>query len=137
MIEFLSARTSVQTNCGYSATNIYSGHFTSPNYPSNYGNGENCYWTLTSDERISLSFEAFNTEASYDYVRVYDGSSSSASLLGAFHGQSIPSSLTSSSTQMYVTFTSDGSNTYSGFSAKYEGEIIVVLLVLLHKTTTT
>merc|ERR1719433_1088290 len=38
------------------------------NYPSNYGNNEDCNVKLWGD--IPLSFEAFNTERNYDFLRL-------------------------------------------------------------------
>ena len=56
----------------------------------------------------------------YD-VRVYDGDSTSAPLIGRFSGSSLPAPITSSSTKLYVRFTSDGSSQYRGFAARYRG----------------
>ncbi|KAK3737634.1 hypothetical protein QZH41_018434, partial [Actinostola sp. cb2023] len=111
----------VQTTCSYSTINSYSGKFTSPGYPGNYGDGQTCTWTLTSSTRVSLSFQSFVTESCCDHVRVYDGDSSSFPSLGVFSGSSLPPTITSSSNQLYITFTTDSSGTTSGFSAKYQG----------------
>jgi len=112
----------VQTGCNYTVINSYSGRFTSPGYPGNYDHLEKCSWALTApNQRISLTFESFNTELRYDYVRLYDGNSSSSPLLAQFHGDRLPSNITtSSSTKLYITFTTDGSNVRTGFSAKYQ-----------------
>ena len=123
MVIFVSVSFSVQTNCGYSSINWHSGRFTSPNYPSNYGHHQNCYWTLTSNTRITLSFESFLTEGNYDYVRVYDGYSTSHASLGQFSGSIGPQSVSSSSNQMHITFQTDHSGTRQGFSAIYDGKI--------------
>ena len=83
---------------------------------------------------VTLTFTEFNTESGYDKVYVYDGSSTSAPLLGSFSGSSIPGPLTSSGGTMLVHFTSDGSVTESGWSAGYEsGEL---LPYCLHETST-
>lgn len=50
-------------------------------------------------------------------LKVYDGSSSSGALLANLCGSTTPAAVYSSGNQMYVTFTSDSSVTYSGFSA--------------------
>lgn len=112
---------SVQTNCTYTYINKQSGRLASPNYPKNYGNKQNCYWLLTSNEMIALSFESFETEDYYyDNVYVYDGISSSSKLLGQYNGNKIPPKLISSTNQLYVRFTSYyKSVTKRGFSAKY------------------
>lgn len=68
---------------------------------------------------ITLSFRDFITERNYDFVRVYDGSTTSDPLLGEFSGNTIPPVLTSSSGSLLIHFTSDYSITASGWSAEY------------------
>ncbi|XP_020915055.1 deleted in malignant brain tumors 1 protein, partial [Exaiptasia diaphana] len=111
------------TNCP--GTSQSPGRITSPNYPSNYLNGQSCYWLLTANAgAVHLSFEHFYTEQCCDKVRVYDGGSSSSSQIDEYSGTSIPSNLTSSSNQMYITFTSDGSVVYTGFVIKYTRSVV-------------
>lgn len=109
-------------NCGYAHRDTGStGYITSPNYPSMYGNGLNCYWKLRSNARVRLTFSDFRTESiSYDIVTIYDGPSSSSRQLGKYGGTSGPSSpIVSSSNYLYLTFTTDGSGAYKGFKASY------------------
>ncbi len=68
---------------------------------------------------ITLTFTSFITEANYDYVRVYDGSTTSAPLLGTFSGSSLPPVLTSSGGSMLIRFTTDYAGVTSGWSATY------------------
>ena len=91
---------------------------------STYSNNMDCRWNLTSNTVIELLFYTFTTESSADYVRVYDGDSTSAPLIGQFSGSSLPAPITSSSTKLYVQFTSDGSTGYRGFTARYRGIFI-------------
>ena len=91
---------------------------------STYNDYMDCRWGLTSNTVIELLFYTFTTESSADYVRVYDGDSTSAPLIGQFSGSSLPAPITSSSTKLYVRFTSDGSSTYAGFTARYQGIFI-------------
>ncbi len=57
---------------------------------------------------------------SYSFYKVYDGSSVNDMLLLNASGSRIPRPLTSSTAQMLVTFTTDGSwSGYSGFLATY------------------
>ena len=88
---------------------------------STYNNYMDCRWGLTSNTVIELLFYTFTTESSADYVRVYDGDSTSAPLIGQFSGSSLPAPITSSSTKLYVRFTSDGSSTNTGFTTRYQG----------------
>ena len=98
---------------------IYSTH-SAPTYSSNM----DCRWNLTSNVVIELLFYDFTTESSLDYVSVYDGDSTSAPLIGQFSGSSLPAPITSSSTKLYVRFTSDGSSQHRGFAARYRGIFI-------------
>jgi hypothetical protein len=69
-----------------------SGSFTDGSGANDYLNNSDCMWLIqpSGATSITLSFSAFNTESGYDYVRVYDGSTTSAALLGSFSGSSIP-----------------------------------------------
>ena len=91
---------------------------------SAYSSNMDCRWNLTSNGVIELLFYRFATESSADYVRVYDGDSTSAPLIGRFSGSSLPAPITSSSTKLYVRFTSDSSSEYRGFTARYRGIFI-------------
>ena len=98
---------------------IYSTHSSSA-----YSDNMDCRWSLTSNAVIELLFYYFTTESSADYVSVYDGDSTSAPLIGQFSGSSLPAPITSSSTKLYVRFTSDHSVVYRGFIARYRGILI-------------
>ena len=88
---------------------------------SNYTNNMDCAWRIQvpGASSIDLSFSEFRTETGYDFVRVYQGTSTGGTLLGTFDGASLPSTVTASGSAMYVRFTSDISNTYGGFVASY------------------
>ena len=98
-----------------------SGSFSDGSGNSSYRNNANCEWLIEVEDnlKIILEFTEFNTESCCDRVRVYDGNSSSANLLGEFAGTNIPESIRSSSNSLFVRFTSDGSVTSSGWSANY------------------
>ena len=44
----------------------------SPNYPANYGNGENCLWIITgiNGRLVDIDFKDFITENRYDQLKV-------------------------------------------------------------------
>jgi len=88
---------------------------------SSYSNDMDCNWSLSSNAKLELIFSRFATEYGGDYVYVYDGDSTSLPLIGQFSGRSVPAPITSSSNNLYVRFTSDSSNQYSGFVARYKG----------------
>ena len=68
---------------------------------------------------ITLTFSEFDLEEGNDYVRVYDGATTTAELLGEFTGTSLPDPITSSGGSMLIHFTSNGSVNASGWEASY------------------
>ena len=100
-----------------------SGTFTDGSGSANYGNNSSCKWVIApaGATQISLNFTAFNTEATYDFVRVYNGPDDTFPLLGTYSGNTLPSSISTSAGvgAMCVKFTTDTSNTLSGWSANY------------------
>jgi hypothetical protein len=88
---------------------------------SNYQANANCSWLINIDDSvrtITLSFDRFALNAT-DFVKVYDGIDASATLLGSFSGTTVPSSLTSTSSKMFITFTSASGSSAQGFLASY------------------
>jgi hypothetical protein len=88
----------------------------------NYANNENRTATLTpatAGSRIRLTFSVFNTENTYDFLRVYDGANASAPLIGAYTGTTSPGIITATNAagQLTLVFTSDGSAVRAGFEA--------------------
>ncbi|MHC1776577.1 MAG: S8 family serine peptidase [Lentimicrobium sp.] len=88
----------------------------------NYSNGENYTLTFlpaTSGAMVRAAFTAFNTESNYDYLYVYNGTSTSAPLLGTYHGTTLPGVITANNTDGALTFkfTSDVSVTPAGWEA--------------------
>jgi hypothetical protein len=93
-----------------------------PGGTGNYGNNQNVtttYCPTTAGQALIMSFTQFNTEANFDFVRVYNGPSTSSPLLGTFSGTTIPGPFTSTHPTgcLTVNFTSDGSQNASGFEA--------------------
>ncbi|CAB04034.1 CUB domain-containing protein [Caenorhabditis elegans] len=96
------------------------GVITSPNYPENYFNNENCTYQLSTlgAYKIALRFASFSTEAN-DVVTVYDGLTTDSPCLRRCSGTQRPFALTSSGNTMLVTFTSDSKGISSGFYARF------------------
>ena len=68
----------------------------------------------------SLSFTAFATEARYDFVSVYDGADDTTPvLIDDADGDQLPADVTSTGSEMLVTFRSDGSVGGTGFTADF------------------
>uniref|UniRef100_A0A1A8NMP2 CUB and zona pellucida-like domains 1 n=2 Tax=Nothobranchius rachovii TaxID=451742 RepID=A0A1A8NMP2_9TELE len=94
-----------------------SGNFMSPNYPNSYPNNLDCVWYIRPGSQIiQLDFYDVSTECGFDYIYVYDGSSTGDRLLGRFCNSTI---LHSTGSYLTVRFTTDGSITKTGFRASY------------------
>ena len=87
-----------------------------------YAHDVNCSWSIFSSTNVELVFFRFDTEENHDYIYVYDGGSMMSSLIGKYHGNSLPAVITSSSNQLYVTFSSDTKVSSTGFAASYHGK---------------
>ncbi|XP_057367019.1 deleted in malignant brain tumors 1 protein-like [Daphnia carinata] len=100
----------------------YSGIIESPNYPNEYGNGLDCRYLVQvpCGYRVRLYFNSFNTESGYDFVNVHDGPSTSDYILLRTSGTTRPSTVYSSSNEILLRFTTDGSETRSGWQATFE-----------------
>lgn len=97
----------------------------------NYLPGASCSWLIAPQDiehdsitNIKLNFNAFNTET-IDSVKVYDGDTTTASLLGTFSGNTLPSEITSSGNHLYLTFSSSDANQAGGWIADYRSTLPV------------
>uniref|UniRef100_A0A8B9LZ55 CUB and Sushi multiple domains 2 n=1 Tax=Astyanax mexicanus TaxID=7994 RepID=A0A8B9LZ55_ASTMX len=106
--------------CGGNLTGP-SGLILSPEYPEPYPHGRECDWTVsvTPDYIISLSFNHFSLEPSYDFLHIYDGPDSLSPLLGSFYGTDVPERIESSSNTLFLAFRSDASLSSNGFVLQY------------------
>ncbi len=108
---------------GTTSLTASTGTITDGSGSANYDNNSSCKWVIApaGATQISLNFTAFNTEASYDFVRVYNGPDDTSPLLGTYSGNTLPSSISTTAGvgAMCIKFTSDTSNTFSGWSANY------------------
>ena len=106
-------------------------NITSPNYPAEYGNDQDCEITITFTSRIRLLFLAFDLEHSYgcpyDYLRIFDGPSPSSPPLsqeGNLCGSTIPQPISSTGNILHILFHSDSSTAKTGFKIQpqaYDG----------------
>ena len=103
--------------------NTCSGTFIDSGGSGNYSNNESRIYTLCPDTintDLTLDFTNFDVESGYDFLYIYDGTSTSATLIGQYHnGNPPPSSITATSTSGCLTFrfTSDYSITGAGWEA--------------------
>ncbi|XP_071180845.1 adhesive plaque matrix protein 2-like isoform X2 [Mytilus edulis] len=97
---------------------LFTETITSPDFPSTYTDNLNLAWTIDagSRNRVEIRFTSFDLETCCDYVKVYNGASSS-NLLGSYNGKNIPSNHITTGRYMYITFTTDSSVERKGFSA--------------------
>jgi hypothetical protein len=101
---------------------LCSGTFTDDGGANPYRNNLNLVQTLVptaANQRVRLSFTVFDLENSYDFLEVYDGSSTAATRLGRYTGTTLPPVLTASNAAGALTlrFTTDGSVVRPGFEA--------------------
>lgn len=87
----------------------------------NYYDNENYTYTISpaNASSIDLSFFSFSTEANYDTLWLYDGSSTAAPLIGSYTGTSSPGNFTTSTGSITLRFKSDASTNSFGFRAYY------------------
>ena len=87
----------------------------------NYSNNQDCSFLIqpTGAGSVTLTFSAFNLENNYDYLRIYDGTTTGAPLLATLSGTSLPTTITSTTGAMLVRFTSDFIVTRRGFVANW------------------
>lgn len=97
------------------------GSLQSPNYPYSYPNYGCVCWMITASPGyiIHLEFQTFAIQDSYDYVKVFDGSSVYAPNLLTATGYSSPGVVHSTSSRMLVTFFSDAYETNRGFVGNF------------------
>ncbi|SOE23053.1 CUB domain-containing protein [Spirosomataceae bacterium TFI 002] len=86
---------------------------------SNYSNNEDYTQTFCAGagSNIRFSFNQFNVETNWDFLRIYDGMSTSANSLGTFTGTNSPNTVTSSTGCLTFRFTADNIYNRSGWRA--------------------
>ncbi|MGV9012460.1 MAG: CUB domain-containing protein [Flavobacteriales bacterium] len=88
----------------------------------NYANNTNSTVIIcptTSGDMVTITFSSFNTENSYDYLRIYNGTSAGAPLIATYTGTTLPAAITASNASGCLTtvFSSDGSGIAAGWAA--------------------
>ncbi len=89
---------------------------------NNYNNNRDYTMTFlpaTEGRMIRVNFVEFNTEAGYDYLYVFDGNSTNATLIGRYDGSNGPGEVTATNEEGALTFrfTSDQGVNASGWVA--------------------
>ncbi|XP_078278371.1 cubilin [Rhinoraja longicauda] len=114
--------------CGsYIVTDDIGGAITSPLYPNNYSNNQNCSWTIQAQKpfnRVTVSFTDFAIENSgagcpADVLQIFDRDNHGASSVSRYCGSTIPDPITSFSDTLLVNFISNDVHSSRGFRATY------------------
>ncbi len=93
----------------------------------NYENQAECSWLIAPDDSvnsITLHFQRFTLQPG-DTLKVYDGDTIIAPLIGIYSGADIPSDLTSAGSKILITFDSDSTGTEEGFLASWKSNLPV------------
>ncbi|MFM1745905.1 MAG: hypothetical protein RLZZ630_1842, partial [Bacteroidota bacterium] len=87
---------------------------------ANYGNSQNftqTFCSTTPGSPIQINFSAFNIENNYDFLTIYNGSSTTAPLIGNYTGTNSPGTVVASSGCITLRFTSDITINAAGWTA--------------------
>ncbi|XP_078291052.1 CUB and zona pellucida-like domain-containing protein 1 [Panthera onca] len=119
---YFSPGTSIPNCGGY--LDASEGSFTSPNYPNPHPALAYCVWHIQVEKgyKIKLHFKDIFIEVDeycrFDFIAVYDGSSTTSGLLRQVCGYVKPT-FESSSDSLTVVLSTDYANSYRGFTASY------------------
>lgn len=90
-----------------------------------YHNNERCTWLLRfpPGQRVSIQFTSFrleyNAACAFDFVEIRDGDGMASPLVGRFCGSIVPPPFISNGNTLNVTFVTDYSVNYDGFTMRY------------------
>ncbi|EDM16293.1 rCG60055, isoform CRA_a [Rattus norvegicus] len=111
--------------CGGRFKGESSGRILSPGYPFPYDNNLRCMWMIEVDPGniVSLQFLAFDTEASHDILRVWDGPPENEMLLKEVSGSLIPDGIHSTLNIVTIQFDTDFYISKSGFAIQFSSSV--------------
>jgi hypothetical protein len=92
----------------------------------NYADDERTIWTIApvGATNVTVTFNTFNLENTWDYLYIYDGADLNASLIGYYTGTSNPGTITSSGGSLTFEFRSDCATTAAGWQAVYSSNSV-------------
>ncbi|HXB41295.1 MAG TPA: N-acetylmuramoyl-L-alanine amidase [Bacteroidia bacterium] len=87
----------------------------------NYSNDEHLIWTISpaGATSVTLSFNNFDVENTWDYLYVYNGPDIWSPLVGYYSGTTNPGTLIASTGTMTIEFRSDCATTATGWNASW------------------
>ncbi|TKS88121.1 Cubilin Intrinsic factor-cobalamin receptor [Collichthys lucidus] len=110
--------------CGDELTAPY-GNIKSPGYPGNYPPSRECYWTVTVDSGLLITF-AFGTlhlehhpDCNYDFLEIRDGLLPEDPVLGKYCSTATPAPLQTTGPNAWIHFHSDFTVSDQGFHITY------------------
>ncbi|XP_070403552.1 CUB and sushi domain-containing protein 3 isoform X11 [Nothobranchius furzeri] len=111
--------------CGGRFKGESSGRILSPGYPFPYDNNLRCTWTIEVDSGniVSLQFLAFDTEASHDMLKVWDGPPENEMSLAELSGSLLPEGIHSTLNTVTVQFETDFYISKSGFAIEFSSSV--------------
>jgi len=120
------ASTSSQCFSNLSVT-AYNGNIADGSGTNNYQDNLGCSWLIEPPlaTSITATFNTFDVSDPGDTLFFYDGNNSSATLLAAYTGTSLPANVTSTGNQLFVEFVTDGSTNSAGWDFDYTTTISV------------
>uniref|UniRef100_A0A8C7D526 CUB and Sushi multiple domains 3 n=1 Tax=Oncorhynchus kisutch TaxID=8019 RepID=A0A8C7D526_ONCKI len=111
--------------CGGKFTGESSGRILSPGYPFPYDNNLRCTWIIEVDSGniVSLQFLAFDTEASHDILKVWDGPPENEMSLREVSGSLLPEGIHSTLNLVTIQFETDFYISKSGFAIEFSSSV--------------
>jgi PKD repeat protein len=110
------------------ATTCFGNFFDSGGPYGNYIDNEDytmTFYATTVGAAVRMDFTSFHTESGYDYLRIYNGTTTSAPLIGSYNGTNSPGTVAATNTSGALTFrfTSDNSVNFGGWSADIDCQL--------------
>lgn len=93
---------------------------------ANYGDDERKLWLFqpAGATSISMNFTSFAVENGFDYLFIYDGSTTNAPLIGKYTNNVSPGNINSTGSSLLIEFRSDCATNLAGWAATYTSNAV-------------